>query len=182
MRLFTGISLPREAESRMMSLIGELRPHASLAWTPKDKLHVTTKFIGEWSEARLGELQQALAQIHAPSPLEISIRRIAWLPNLRYPTILYAGVDPTPALTALASATDVALLPLGIAKEDRAFRPHVTLGRVRDRRGTNLTPLRTALNPHELDDFAHFHAPAFHLYLSDSGQYTKLSDYPLPSA
>src|SRR6478736_6125362 len=63
MRLFTGISLPHEAESRMMSLIGELRPHASLAWTPKDKIHITTKFIGEWPEVRLGELQQALAQI-----------------------------------------------------------------------------------------------------------------------
>ncbi len=182
MRLFTGISLPPEAESRIMHLIGGLRPHANLAWTPKDKLHITAKFIGEWPEARLSELQQALAQIHAPEPIEISIRRIGWLPNPRFPTILYAGVDPTPALTALAAATDLALLPLGIPKEDRIFRPHVTLGRVRDRRRTNLTPLRTALNPHELDDFAHFYAPAFHLYLSNSGQYTKLSDYPLPSA
>jgi 2'-5' RNA ligase len=182
MRLFTGIALPHEAESRMMSLIGELRPHASLAWTPKDKLHITTKFIGEWPEARLSELQQALAEVRAPGPIEISIRRIGWLPNPRFPTILYAGVGSTPALTALASATDTALMPLGVAKEERIFRPHVTLGRVRDRRRTNLTPLRTALNPHELADFAHFHAPAFHLYLSDSGQYTKLSDYPLPSA
>lgn len=182
MRLFTGIALPHEAESRMMSLIGELRPHANLSWTPKDKLHITTKFIGEWPEARLSELQQALAQIRATSPIEIAISGIGWLPNLRNPTILYAGVDPTPALTALASTTDLALMPLGIAKEDRAYRPHVTLGRSRDRSRTNLTPLRTALNPHELADFAHFHAPAFHLYLSDSGQYTKLSDYPLPSA
>jgi 2'-5' RNA ligase len=182
MRLFTGISLPHEAESRMMSLIGEIRPHASLAWTPKEKLHITTKFIGEWPEARLSELRQALAQIHAASPIEISLRGIGWLPNLRNPTILYAGVEPVLSLIALASATDAVLAPLGIAREARAYRPHVTLARVRDHRGSNLAALRTALNPHERADFAHFHAPAFHLYLSDSGQYTKLSDYPLPSA
>jgi 2'-5' RNA ligase len=165
----------------MMALIGELRPLASLAWTPKDKLHLTIKFIGEWPEDRLPELQQTLAQIQAPA-IDISIRRIGWLPNPRFPTILYAGVEPTAALSALASATDAALEPLGIAKEDRIFHPHLTLGRVRDRRGVNLTPLRAALRAHELEDFSRFQATAFHLYLSDSGQYTKLSDYPLPSA
>lgn len=182
MRLFTGIALPPDVESRLMSLIGGLRPHADLAWTPRHKLHITTKFIGEFPEARLGELQQALAQIHAPQPIEIAIRHIGWLPNLRNPTILYAGVDPTPALAALASATGLVLEPFGIPKEPRAYRPHVTLGRVRDRRGINLHPLRDALNSYESADFAHFHAPAFHLYFSGSGQYTKLSDYPLPAA
>ncbi|MEI9814459.1 MAG: RNA 2',3'-cyclic phosphodiesterase [Acidobacteriota bacterium] len=182
MRLFTGIALPQDASDRITNLIAELHPHADLAWTPAGKLHVTIKFIGDWPQARLPELQSVLSKLTAPSPIDIAIRRIGWLPNPRAAHILYAGVESTEPLLALASSMETALGALGIPKETRVYRPHVTLARVPDRSHAPLDPLRAAIATHELAHFAVFRATAFHLYLSNAGQYTKLSEYPLPAA
>jgi 2'-5' RNA ligase len=176
MRLFTGIALPMQASAPIVSLTDRLRPLAKLAWTPEAKLHITTKFIGEWPEARLIELQQALAAV-ASEPVDIHIARVGWLPNPRFPLSFYAGVELT---GNLAQVTENALEPLGIAREKRSYHPHVTLGRVRRTTRESLDVLRAELQRVELD-VAPFRAPAFYLYLSGGGTYTKLSEYPLPS-
>jgi 2'-5' RNA ligase len=54
-------------------------------------------------------------------------------------------------LPCLAAAVDAALEPLGFAREQRAFRCHITLGRI-DARQT-WAPLADALRSHVSDDF-----------------------------
>src|SRR6185312_5612447 len=109
--------------------IDRLRPLAKLGWIPAEKLHVTTKFIGEWPEERLEELKRALAVVRRPAPVEIAIRRLGWLPNPRSARVLYAGVEASESLTALAAATGRAVAGIGVPAEDRIYRPHVTLAR-----------------------------------------------------
>jgi 2'-5' RNA ligase len=160
MRLFTGLALPPDAAEPLLAL----HRYADLRWIPPEKLHITAKFIGEWPEDRLGELQRALASIRA-RPFEVHIRGLDWLP-----TALCAGVEASPPLLALAAATDAALDPLGIVRETRAYRPHVTLARVRRR-----THIKAP------DFIVRFEARSFHLYLSSSGKYTSLKEFPLAS-
>ena len=162
MRLFTGLSLPPEACSPLLTLIHRLRPLADLAWTPPEKLHVTTKFVGEWPEVRLSELQQALAGVAPSGPVLIRIRGLHWMSSA-----LCAGVEMS---GDLHRATDTALAAIGVPNERRAYRPHVTLARRRHPADLPLTGL----------DVAPFPAAAFHLYLSANGTYTKLSTYALP--
>ncbi len=181
MRLFTGISLPSAASAPLLALTDHLRPLAKLAWTPEEKLHITTKFIGEWPESRVGELQQVLSHVVASEPVDIHIRRLGWMPNPRFPLTLYAGVQLTGDLPA---RTDDLLQGMGILKEKRAYHPHVTLGRIRrksdPRKSDPIDTLQAEIARTDLD-IAPFRAPAFHLYLSANGIYTKLSDYPLPT-
>jgi len=175
MRLFTGISLPPEARVPLLALIDHLRPLADLAWTPEMKLHITTKFIGQWPDSRIGELKQVLDAVPVPDPIDVHIRKLDWMPNAQSPLTLYAGVQMT---GDLAYATESVLESLGILREKRAYRPHVTLGRIR-RTSASIDALRSAAAQSILD-IAPFRARAFHLYLSADGTYTKLSDYPLP--
>ena len=56
MRLFTALDLPCEVTGKLEELLAKLRPTAPIHWTPPSNLHITTKFIGEWPEARLEEL------------------------------------------------------------------------------------------------------------------------------
>ena len=63
MRLFTAIDLPADILSRLDQLMAGLRPLAQLGWTPASNLHITTKFIGQWPEDRLPQLQRALAAV-----------------------------------------------------------------------------------------------------------------------
>ena len=162
MRLFTAIDIPSDVRAALATVVDRLRPLAKLSWVPVEKLHITTKFIGEWPEERLDELKRALTSVKAPAPVDIVIRGLG-----RLPRALYAGVEPNDALTALAAATDQAV---GIPAEERAYRPHITLARTRKR-----VP-RIDFEPSTIGSFR---ASSFALYLSAAGKYTKLQEFPL---
>lgn len=176
MRLFTAIDIPAEIKAVLGDLIARLRPFAKLQWIPVEKMHITTKFIGEWPEEKLGELKNALAGVKSAAPVDVAIRRIGWLPNPRFARVLYAGVEAGEALSALAAATEKAAASVGIPAENRIFRPHVTLARVRDR--VPLGELKRALAEIELPAIGSYQASSFALYLSTDGKYTKLQEFP----
>ena len=177
MRLFTAIDIPSDVKAALAALIDRLRPLAKLHWIPVEKLHITTKFMGEWPETRLDELTRALSAVRSSGPVEIAIRRIGWLPNPRSARMLYAGVEASEALTALAAATEQAAAGVGVAVEDRIFRPHVTLARTRKR--VPLDALKQALAEIELSSIGSYRAFSFALYLSAAGKYTKLQEFSL---
>src|SRR5689334_19614087 len=132
MRLFTAIDLPTEVLLRLERLISALRPEALIKWSPLDNLHITTKFIGEWPEARLDELHEALSSVEPREPFDVEVRNLGWFPNERSPRVLWAGVDGGPALLKLVQDTENSLLAVGIPKEDRGFSAHLTLARIKN--------------------------------------------------
>ena len=179
MRLFTAVDIPADVKAALAALIDRLRPLAKLHWIPVEKLHITTKFIGEWPEDHVEELKAALRTVTAPAPVEVSIRRIGWLPNPRSARVLYAGVEATETLTALAAATERTAVVAGVAAEPRIYRPHVTLARTR--KTVSLEALKRALAEIELSDIGRYTASSFSLYLSAGGTYTKLEEFSLHS-
>jgi 2'-5' RNA ligase len=179
MRLFAGIDLPAEVRQNLARLIGRLRPAARVKWSSADSLHVTTKFIGEWPENRLNELVAALGGLPERTPFQIAIGGLGWVPNPREPRVFWAGVHAPPALAELARDTDGVLARLGIPAETRAYSPHLTLARIKDR--PPLEGVHQALAALPSDGFGEFSADRFYLYLSErsaSGSlYTKLEEY-----
>lgn len=165
MRLFTAIDIPADVKAALAALIKRLQPLGKLKWIPAEKLHITTKFIGEWPEERLDELKRALSTVESPGPVHIVIRGLGRLPH-----VLYANVEPNEALLALAAATERAV---GVASEDRAYRPHITLARTR-----KLVPRI------DFDDapIGSYRASSFALYLSAGGKYTKLQEFSLTNS
>jgi 2'-5' RNA ligase len=77
----------------------------------------------------IGAALHAVAATHAAVPLVI--RGAGAFPTLRRARVVWAGVDPAARLELLQHDLEVALDALGIPIEGRAFRPHVTLGRVK---------------------------------------------------
>ena len=175
MRLFTAIDIPADVKARLAALLDRLRPLAKLHWIPVKKLHITTKFIGEWPEERLEDLKQVLAAIASPAPVDVAIGRVGWLPNPRSARILYAGVEVSETLITLAAATERAAESIGIAAENRIYRPHVTLARTR--KTVPLDTLKRELAEIELSVIGSYRASSFALYLSASGKYTKLQEF-----
>ena len=180
MRLFTGLDLPAEVVSNLEALLGRLRPTARVQWSPPRNLHITTKFIGEWPEARLDELKAALAALPARPAIAAHIHGVGFFPNPRNPRVFWCGVD-APGLAALAADTDRATAALGIAAEQRPFSPHLTLARIKDR--LDPRPLEAAIAGSPSLDFGRFEARSFYLYLSQlrptGSVYTKLAEFPL---
>lgn len=175
MRLFTGLAIPVEATSALVTLVNGLRPRmgekSNLKWTAPEKLHITTVFVGEWPESKLPELAAALRAVQVRGPIEVQIQGLGWMPNPRYPRSLYAGVESNDPFQQLAAETSRVAAGIGVPIEDRIYRPHITLARVRGRfRGE--IPLDTG-------PIASFGALSFFLYLSAGGKYTKLEEFSL---
>lgn len=177
MRLFTAIDLPPEIRASLSKLLDRLRPAAKISWSPVDNMHITTKFIGEWPEDRLAEMNAALASAGSPGALEIAVRGLGWFPNPRNPRVFWAGIEGGPELAALAHATEEAVYPIGVPREDRKFSPHLTLARIRER--VPLERLRDAVDALEGPGFGSFRASAYSLYLSRGGKYTRLREFLL---
>lgn len=180
MRLFAGLDLPPDCVRAIDTLQSKLRPRAHISWSPAANLHITTKFIGEWPEPRLDVLKQALARVPVPAPFDIHIRKLGFFPNTRAPRVFWAGIDAPPALAELARATDDATAALGVAKEERAYSPHLTLARIRT--PVTLDSLQQAIATLPTRDFCSLRADRFFLYLSRPGAggsvYTKLAEFP----
>jgi len=177
MRIFTGIAIPQAITGRLETVVASLRPVAPIRWSPLANLHITTKFIGAWVEDRLEELKHALAGVHQPSSLKIDVRGVDFYPNPRHPKVFFAAVH-APGLESLHAAIENALEPLGCARDDRAFSPHLTLARI-GRDDVSALCLRVA--DLKQTDFGSFTAAGFHLYRSQptprGSVYTALASF-----
>jgi RNA 2',3'-cyclic 3'-phosphodiesterase len=181
MRLFTAIDLPAEVLANVEALLERLAPTARIKWSPAANLHITTKFIGEWPEERLGELTGALGSLPARGPIAIAIRNLGFFPNPHSPRVFWAGIEAPPELANLARDTERAAAALGIASEQRAFAPHLTLARIKE--PVPMQKLRAAIAALDSLEFGSFTADRFYLYQSRMQRagsvYTKLSEFPL---
>jgi 2'-5' RNA ligase len=93
--------------------------------------HLTLRFIGEWPDERRGEVVSSLRNVRSAGPIQLVVESLGVLPNLRSPRVLWAGVRHEEDLPKLAASVDQALAVLGEERERRAFKPHITLGRVK---------------------------------------------------
>jgi 2'-5' RNA ligase len=107
-----------------------------VAWVPAANLHLTLKFLGSVPEESLEAIAAAVGRVAARhAPFEARARGLGAFPSAAHPRILWAGVDGGEALKRLQADVEGALAELGFAKEERAFHPHVTVGRVKEQKG-----------------------------------------------
>lgn len=181
MRLFTAIDIPEEIRDTLRATLARLKPKAKLRWSKPENLHITTKFLGEVPAERLSAVIQALEAIPAGAAIPLEVRGIGWFPNPHAPRILYAGIQAPEWLAQLHVRTDEALAAIGVPKENKPFRPHLTLARIDGR--VELADLRQAIFELPTSQFGAFVAESFHLYESQTGGagsvYTKLAEFPL---
>lgn len=180
MRLFTAVDLPDPLLDTLERLIHTLEPKARIKWSPRSKLHITTKFIGHWPDEKLEEIKAALAGVPGREAMPIRIRGLGYFPNPHSPRVFWAGIEAPPGLAALAKGLDDACAALGIEPEKRAFSPHLTLARIKE--PVPMQPLREAVAALPSLDFGNFIADRFYLYqsrLNPKGSiYEKIGEFP----
>ncbi len=129
MRIFVAIDIEASIRARIATFMEGVAGFAPDArWVRPESLHVTLKFIGEKSEAEVGAIKKALADVREES-MEISMRGHGFFPTARSARVFWIGIEAGPALEALAKAVDDVTASLGIPREDRQFSPHLTLAR-----------------------------------------------------
>ena len=180
MRLFVALDIPEDVRTALGTLIEKLRPACRNArWVRVEGAHITLKFIGEVPAEKAEGIKTALATVPFKSPIKISFRGLGFFPSERRPRVFWAGMEASDELGALASAVEAALEPVGIAREQRAFSPHLTLARF-DSPG-DLQRLHAAIAATGPLEFGVTIAEEFYLYQSvlkrGGAEYTRLATW-----
>jgi 2'-5' RNA ligase len=133
-RAFVALEIDPESARQLEAIAAELRsapgaPRAS--WTPLDKMHVTLKFVPALPTVAIEILTTKLADRLSASPApEIGPARLGAFPSTARASIVVAHLgDPSGGVAALALHAEEAAEELGLERERRRFRPHVTLAR-----------------------------------------------------
>jgi 2'-5' RNA ligase len=137
MRLFVAVEVPGTLHAAIRAAQDTLRrTGADASWTKPDQWHVTLKFLGDTEDARIMEVVGALRRASAGlAPAPLRLRGLGVFPDERRPRTVWAGIeDPSGSLRAAAQRTEDETAALGYPPERHAFRPHLTLGRVRSPR------------------------------------------------
>jgi 2'-5' RNA ligase len=95
-------------------------------------LHTTLKFLGEQDPSLVPRLAAAVSALaSALKPCDVRLGGYGAFPNFRRPNVVWMGGEPAAPLIAIAKAIDDACATLGVPREERPFRAHITLGRVK---------------------------------------------------
>lgn len=133
MRTFIAIDLEPGLKTVLQDLIRKLqRTGADVRWTRAEGLHLTLKFLGEVGPEALDKVKEVmggLAGRHRSFPLKFS--GTGGFPNERSPRVLWVGFSAEPGLLEFQQDLERGLEAAGFAREDRPFKPHLTLGRVK---------------------------------------------------
>lgn len=133
LRLFVAIELSEQERQRLHHAAAPLRAaELPVRWVRPDAYHLTLRFLGEVASDRVSELEGALRRAVAGSAcFSLGLGGLGGAPGLRRPRVIWVEILESEALQRVHRRLEEALADLGFEPEPRAFRPHLTLGRVR---------------------------------------------------
>ena len=133
MRLFVAINLPPEIRDAIYADTAPLRAATSaVKWVAAPLLHVTLKFLGERSDVLLPDLENIIRNVAERRPvLQLRTTQYGAFPNFRRARVVWVGMTGETELRVLAQDLDQMFEGLGISRETRVFRAHLTLGRLK---------------------------------------------------
>ena len=182
-RSFIAIELPDEIRHALAEVQKQLkRDVGGVRWVEPGSIHLTLKFLGDIPAEQIQPIAAAaMGAVQDEPPLSLGVSGLGAFPNPRRPRVIWVGLEGDVArLGRLQTRLEEALEPLGFPREERAFRPHLTVGRVKDpRRPPDLTrPLADVTVPR----CNSFDVREILLYKSDlrptGAIYTKLQHLP----
>jgi len=139
-RVFCAVELPDDVRLQLQAHILQLRkeiPDAAASWSRVENIHLTLKFFGNVAVDRVSTISAAASRAaNEFAPFQIGIGRTGVFPKPSRAQVLWIGVsDPAGNLLSLQQNLEDQCSMEGFAKEDRAFRPHLTIARIRKPEG-----------------------------------------------
>jgi len=179
MRMFVGIPLTGEVAARLVRALDRLPLSAEdLRRLHPEGWHMTLQFLGNTTTAQMNCLLPRLAEI-STSPIKVRIVEIGFLGH----AILTGLVQDTPQLAQIAEQVMVASGTCGFPREDRRWRPHITLARKKGHTAQARSPHNRDLSKIRNKIDCEFFAREFVLYESfpeaQGSRYEARARFPL---
>jgi len=150
MRLFIAVEISDKIKKKIVELINELETvDGSVKWVARENLHITLKFLGWVEEKDLDKLiemtSKAVENFH---PFNVNYAGLGTFPEGKAPRVVWVGMgEGAEEMGKLAEALEDKLSRAGFRSEPRGFKPHLTVGRIKEKKGvdnlkTNLAAIK----------------------------------------
>lgn len=141
MRLFIGVWLSEAMRDEVVRYINSaIKESQGFKWSKPEQLHFTLKFLGEVEAEKVTGLIKALeTAAMGKKPFQLRLGETGCFPARGTPRILWIGLASAQKdLEMLAGAIESVCNNLGFPGEKRAFKPHLTIARAKDRQGERI--------------------------------------------
>ena len=155
-RSFIAIELPLDTRDALGKLLEGLKRYSpDISWVKRENIHLTIKFLGNIHEERIKEIKGAIEDAtKGISPFYLRPFGLGAFPNPKNPRVIWVGIDKSKPLEKIYKELQRGLEKLRFKEEDRAFSPHLTLGRIkRPAHGRHLSDA--------IKKYKNFSAPSF---------------------
>lgn len=153
-RLFVALRLPEDIIQEIVSMRDSVNPEPQAhSWEDRSKLHLTLKFLGDASDEMTQKVRENLGKITSKYPkIQLGFDRFGFF----MPRIFWFGLRAENALFDLVNDINNDLELLGFEKENRNFKPHITLLRI-----------KRNLSEEFVNAFRNFRVPARKFYATE---------------
>ncbi len=149
-RTFLALPIPLTQRTRLGRLQGLIAPDIPGAqWVQPALFHLTLAFLGDIPDVDIARVCRAVTEASAGfEPITLNLQSLGVFPDLARPRVVWVGVTGPglEALAPLSQAVAGAAAEAGYPPDDDRFHPHVTLGRVKAKKGQEIDMAR--LIPH----------------------------------
>ncbi len=141
-RTFLAIPLPQQLKEAISAIQSHIQAQITgVRWIRSENLHLTLHFFGETKQEDLEKIRVSVLSVKRHQrPFMVEVKGLGAFPNLHRPRILWLDLEPKDQLKRLHRDCRKCLRREGIATESRPYSPHLTIGRLRQRKAdlTNL--------------------------------------------
>ena len=132
------MKMPEDISGELENFLAELRPLSKIRWVKYGQFHITLKFLGELEPGVIAQVKDSLTPLKTFKPFTIELSYIGAFPNLNTPRVIWLSGDKgARELTQLSrQVNNVLYEEVDLAKDEKRFKPHLTLARVKDERLT----------------------------------------------
>ncbi|MEO0275895.1 MAG: RNA 2',3'-cyclic phosphodiesterase [candidate division WOR-3 bacterium] len=139
MRTFIAIDIPDELKEKIYNAFNREREKIKgVKWVEKENLHITLKFLGEIKEEKVKEVEKILDELSNKfKSFEIKLGELGGFPEFKNPRVLWIGVSPYEKMEEIFNFIEERIESINIEKEERKFHPHITIARIKERKGVS---------------------------------------------
>ena len=134
-RLFIGIDFDSEIKKEIISIINQIQKefyNIPIKWTNPNNLHLTLKFIREFSISKIELLNAHISSsVKEIKPFELSFTKPGVFPSKNNPKIVWLGFENNKSLSYIVENLNKNLQKIGLQRENKKFSPHLTIGRIK---------------------------------------------------
>ena len=103
-----------------------------IKWIDPANMHITLFFMGDTEEEKIAEIETYLQDAFFDfTSFEIELSELGLFSRQGRPQVIWMGIKRIKELTEIKKSIDNKLSQIGFQPEDRPFKPHLTLGRVK---------------------------------------------------